>query len=98
MDCLDVQGIVAEQAAGKGVMDLRLDCARAIEGLAKSDHACISVDAHPDDVGEFLGAQSLDRRDLHGNNPPLTGAWRPSCYHCAPRCGEQADVLRLLVI
>src|SRR4051794_41721814 len=74
MDRLDVQRIAAEQAAGKGVVDLGLDCAGAVEGFTESDHARVGVDAHPDDVGEFFGAQRLDRRDLHGNTPPIPGA------------------------
>ncbi|MGY3650155.1 hypothetical protein ACVWW2_005446 [Bradyrhizobium sp. LM4.3] len=73
MDRLDVQRIAAEQAAGKGVVNLRFDRAGAVEGFAETDHARVGVDAHPDDVGEFLGAQRLDRRDLHGNTPPIAG-------------------------
>ena len=99
MDRLDVQRIAAEQAAGKGVVDLRFDRAGAVEGLAETDHARVGVNAHPDDVGEFLGAQRLDRRDLHGNFPPVTGASRLSVLisHCN-MLQRRAKVLRLLVI
>src|SRR4051794_41712101 len=74
MDRFDVQRIAAEQAAGKGVVDLSFDCAGAVKGFAETDHARVGVDAHPDDVGEFFGAQRLDRRDLHNNTPPIAGA------------------------
>src|SRR3954447_12944850 len=99
MDRLDMQRIAAEQAAGKGVVDLRFSCAGAVEGFAETDHARVGVDAHPDDVGEFFGAQRLDRRDLHGNTPPIAGARSAVLLslRTATWCG-QASVLRPLVI
>ena len=51
------RGLRPSSAAGKGVVDLRLDRAGAVEGFAETDHARVGVDADPEDVGEFLGAQ-----------------------------------------
>jgi hypothetical protein len=98
VDRFDVQGIAAEQSAGERIVDLRFDRARAIEGFAETDHARVGVDAHPDDVGKFLGAQRLDRRDLHGNNPPITGASRLKSHFALQHAAGRAEVLRLLVI
>ncbi len=55
------RGLRPSRRPGEGVVDLRFDRACAIEGLAEADYASIGVDAHPDDVGELLGAQGFSR-------------------------------------
>ena len=46
-----------------------LDGTRTIKGLAKADDPGVGVDAHPDHIGEFGGAQRLDRGDLQTGPP-----------------------------
>ena len=69
MQRLDVQRVPAQQAPGEGIVQVRLDCARAIESLAQADHPGVRMHAHPDDVGELAGPQCLDGRDLHAALP-----------------------------
>ncbi len=76
VDRLDPERGPAEQARGEGVVDMGLDRAGAVEGLAQSDQPRIGVHADPEDIGEFLGAQRFDRGDLHRRLPFL--GW-PRC-------------------
>ncbi len=80
-----MQRIAAEEAAGQRVVDMRLDRAGAIEGLAETDHARIGVDAHPDDIGELLGSQRLDRGYLHRHPPNGFSRGRSERSHRAVR-------------
>ena len=59
---LDVQRVAPEQAPGERVVDVRLDGAGAVEGLAEADDAGVGVDADPEDVGELLRPQRLDSK------------------------------------
>ena len=61
---LDAQRVAAEETPAQRVVDVRLDRAGAVEGLAEADHAGVGVDADPEDVGELLGAEGFDGGDL----------------------------------
>jgi len=65
VQCLDVQGVAAQQAPGEHVVQVRLDGAGAVERFAQAGHAGIGLDADPQDVGELGRAQRLDAGDLH---------------------------------
>ena len=71
MQRFDVQRVAAEQACGQRVMNVRLDCAGAVEGFAEADDAGVGVHAGPDDVGKLFGAKGFDGGDLHAS----WGSW-----------------------
>ena len=57
------------KAHGERVVKMRFHRGRTVEGLAEADQPCIGMHPHPQDVGEFLGPQRLDRRDLQSRLP-----------------------------
>ena len=63
---LDAQRIAARAGGRQRVVDMRLDGAGAVEGLAQADDPGVGVHANPEDVGELPGAESFNRNDFHG--------------------------------
>ena len=65
------------KAPRQRIVDMRLDGAGAIEGLAQADHAGIGVDADPDDVGELAVRKvSIETIFMAGPEPLLALRFR----------------------
>jgi hypothetical protein len=67
---IDRQRVLADQAGCRGLVDVGRDRVGPEEGLAEAGHAFVGMHMDPEQVGELVELDGLDRRDSHARCLP----------------------------